>query len=157
METHDFEELSRRLDALSSSESRYVEKAGCVEGYPVHVIRLESNASSVRSILLTAGVHGDEPAGIEAVIGFLERDNTDLLQHFRFCAIPCVNPTGYVDNSRENRLGIDINRSFEKDAPEVRIVKQAIRGRQFEFSSTFTRIGRPGVFIYTKVGGRMNR
>ena len=138
METRDYGDLSRRLDTLSSSESRYVEKAGSVEGYPVHVIRLQSNASSVRSILITAGVHGDEPAGIEAVIGFLERDNTDLLQHFRFCAIPCVNPTGYVDNSRENRLGIDINRSFEKDnIPEVQIVKQVIRGRQFDFFVDF--------------------
>ncbi len=111
---------------------------GMVSEYPIHVIHLESSANNHKNILITGGVHGDEPAGIEAVLHFLERNNSSLLKHFRFTIIPCINPYGYVHDIRENRDGIDINRSFEtNDVLEVAIVKKILCHLHFSLAIDF--------------------
>ena len=109
-----------------------------VNDYPIHLLRLESLTDIPKNILITGGVHGDEPAGVEAVLQFLARDNTELLKRFSFTVIPCVNPSGYVHDTRENRDGIDINRSFEEEkVREVVILKRAIGQTQFSFAIDF--------------------
>ena len=106
--------------------------------YPIHQIRLVSSADTPRHILVTGGVHGDEPAGVEAVLQFLERDNAPLLKQFSFLVIPCINPYGYVHDTRETRNGIDINRSFEAEGvAEVAIVKKALGHTQFSLTIDF--------------------
>ena len=113
-------------------------KIGTAHDYPIYQICLESSANVPKNILITGGVHGDEPAGVEAVLQFLERDNTELLKQFAFVVIPCVNPSGYVHDTRENRDGVDINRSFETDeVSEVAIVKKALGETQFSLAIDF--------------------
>ncbi len=115
-----------------------IETIGTVKDDPIYSVSLSLNPGERRKILLSAGTHGDEPAGPEAVLRFLERDNTTLLTHFDFLILPCVNPYGYVHNTRENGDGADINRSFEDDStPEAGIVKRALRGRRFDFFIEF--------------------
>ena len=64
--------------------------------------------------------------------------NTDLLQVFDFLILPCINPYGYVHNTRENSEGVDINRSFESDnTPEAVIVKRILHGRRFDLFIEF--------------------
>ena len=110
---------------------------GKVPDYPIHLFYLESSTISYKYILITGGVHGDEPAGVEAVLQ-LARDNTELLKQFAFTLIPCINPYGYVHDTRENRDGIDINRSFEtNDVLEVVFVKKAIADIQFSLAIDF--------------------
>ena len=83
-------------------------------------------------MLLTSGVHGDEPAGIEAVLRFLE-SAPSTYPGFEFVVVPCVNPTGYVRSTRENIRGVDINRPFEADdEEEVRIIKDLLKGECFD-------------------------
>ena len=68
---------------------------------------------------------------------------TNTTQHvvttFRFLVLPCINPYGYVHNTREDRSGIDLNRVFEVDnAPEeARLVKTAVEGKRFDFAIDF--------------------
>ncbi len=109
-----------------------------VNDYPIHLLRLEAFTDAPKNILITGGVHGDEPAGVEAVLQFLARDNTELLKRFSFMVIPCVNPYGYVHDTRENKDGIDINRSFEEEKVcEVVVLKRAIGQTQFSFAIDF--------------------
>jgi len=83
-------------------------------------------------------MHGDEPAGVEAVLQFLARDNTALLKNFSFSVIPCINPYGYVHNTRETFDDIDINRAFEtENVAEVAIVKKALGQTQFSLAIDF--------------------
>ena len=132
MENRNYADLSRRLEALSASDL-CVETAGLVEGYPVYLVHLRGDTDAPRRILLTAGVHGDEPAGVEAALRFLERDHTHLLQHFQFCVLPCINPTGYVRNTRESSRGVDINRAFEEnEVAEVQLIKKVLGNQQFD-------------------------
>ena len=106
--------------------------------WPIHQIHLAASTDTPQPILITGGVHGDEPAGVEAALQFLERDNTALLKQFSFTIIPCVNPYGYVHETRETRDDIDINRSFETDdTTEVAIVKKALGQTQFAFAIDF--------------------
>ena len=115
-----------------------IELLGTVHDYPIHQIRLASSAHTSQRVLITGGMHGDEPAGVEAVLQFLARDNTALLKNFSFLVIPCINPYGYVHNTRETLDGIDINRAFEtEDVPEVAIVKKVLGKTQFSLAIDF--------------------
>lgn len=130
----DYTEITERLKRLDVP----VELLGTVHDYPIHQICLTSSARTPRRVLITGGMHGDEPAGIEAVLQFLERDNTTFLKDFSFLVIPCINPYGYVHNIRETLDGIDINRAFETDdVAEVAIVKKALGQTQFSLAIDF--------------------
>ena len=129
-----YTEITDRLKRLDVP----IELLGTVHSYPIHQIRLTSSADVPKRILITGGVHGDEPAGVEAVLQFLARDNTTLLKKFSFLVIPCINPYGYVHNTRETRGGVDINRAFEaEEVAEVALVKKALADTQFSLAIDF--------------------
>lgn len=130
----DYAEVTERLKNLDIP----IEQLGTVHTYPIYQIHLTSSVETPRHILITGGMHGDEPAGVEAVLQFLARDNTALLNKFSFIVIPCINPYGYVHNSRETLDGIDINRAFEaEDVAEVTIIKKALSQTQFSLAIDF--------------------
>ena len=129
-----YTEITERLKRLDVP----IELVGTAHSYPIHQIRLASSADTPRHILITGGMHGDEPAGVEAVLQFLARDNTTLLKNFSFLVIPCINPYGYVHNTRETFGDIDINRAFEtEDIAEVTIIKKALGQTQFALAIDF--------------------
>ena len=130
----DYTEVTERLKRLDVP----VEQFGTVHNYPIYQIHLASSVDTPKHVLITGGMHGDEPAGVEAVLQFLERDNTTLLKNFSFLVIPCINPYGYVHNTRETLDGIDINRAFETDdVAEVAIVKKALGQTKFSLAIDF--------------------
>ena len=111
---------------------------GKIDNLPIIQVEIESKLDSHKDILITAGIHGDEPAGVEAALQFLERDNALLLNTYSFRVIPCINPYGFVHESRENREGVDINRSFEIDTvKESSIIMRALGNAQFALSIDF--------------------
>jgi hypothetical protein len=85
---------------------------------------------------LFAGLHGDEPAGCEALVRFL----CDLAESpadaagYDLIVYPICNPTGYEDNTRHNFSGRDLNREFWRDSlqPEVRILERELRAHRFD-------------------------
>ncbi|MDE2999797.1 MAG: M14 family metallocarboxypeptidase [Gemmatimonadota bacterium] len=136
-EGHDFDRLTRRLEALDPAEME-METAGFVDGYPIYCIRMGGDPRGRKRVFLSGGVHGDEPAGPEAVLAFLERNRDDLLRYFTFLVLPCVNPWGYVHNKRENSAGDDINRSFsESGVPEGEIARGILNGERFDLYVDF--------------------
>ena len=130
----DYTQITERLKNLEVP----IEHIGTAHNYPIHQIRLASSAPKPQQVLITGGMHGDEPAGVEAVLQFLARDNTTLLKNFSFLVIPCINPYGYIHDTRETQDGIDINRSFETDdIAEVAIIKKVLGQTQFAFAIDF--------------------
>lgn len=83
-----------------------------------------------------AGIHGDEPAGCEALVRLL----TDLAQNperalgYDLVIYPVCNPTGYEDGTRTNRAGSDLNREFWRSSlhPEVLILEAELRTHKFD-------------------------
>jgi len=93
---------------------------------PVWLIRLTGGTSNGPKILLTAGVHGNEPAGVESAVRLVERW-AQTPHHFKtgtIDIIPMVNPWGWSHAIRFNQQGIDVNRDFVALASqEARIIK----------------------------------
>ena len=131
--TRDYTLYTQQLTTLSGAQFQ-LEQTGQTGDYPLYRVIIEL-AAVTDWILVTAGIHGDEPAGPQAVLRFLERDNHVLFQRFNFLILPCINPHGYQHNTRENSNGTDLNRSFENDTQvEVRFVKAMLKDRRFRCS-----------------------
>jgi hypothetical protein len=83
---------------------------------------------------ITAGVHGDEPAGPWALLSSVEGGLLDSTFSYRLW--PCTNPTGYRAGTRVNADGNDVNRSFSADAstPESRAMMAENRDCGFAFA-----------------------
>ena len=70
-------------------------------------------------LYISAGIHGDEPAGPLALATLFERDLWPRDVDLWIC--PCLNPTGMARSTRENDIGIDLNRDYlQPDSTEVR-------------------------------------
>lgn len=149
MVRRDYTRFTERLEFLSSSHTR-IETVGVVDDYSIYRVSLEAGQGAKKNILIAGGIHGDEPAGPASVLRFLERDNTSLLERFNFLILPCINPYGYVHNTRENKRGIDLNRSFEETGiAEVDIAKETIAGQRFDFCIDFHEDWEAkGVYLY---------
>lgn len=61
-------------------------------------------------VYISTGIHGDEPAGPLAVLDLVRANAWPEEIDLWLC--PCLNPTGFQLNRRENALGIDLNRDY---------------------------------------------
>jgi hypothetical protein len=126
-----YDDITRRIESLGQ---RHLHRRvlGEVEGYPIFGLTFSARPGSP-TVLIIGGTHGDEPAGVEAALAFLDRDLRPWLEQFQFEVIPCFNPYGYVHNTRHNRQDVDINWAFRRDdVPEVEILRGMVGERRFE-------------------------
>src|ERR1700690_3668743 len=82
-----------------------------------------------------AGIHGDEPEGVRAVVQFLKllEAKPDLASGYYLSIYPVCNPTGYEDGTRHSRHGKDLNREFwgNSNEPEVRLLQAELVSHSF--------------------------
>lgn len=70
-------------------------------------------------VYLSAGIHGDEPAGPLALWELLKAEAFTADVHWLLC--PALNPDGLASATRGNRAGRDLNRDYlKRRTPEVR-------------------------------------
>ncbi len=70
-------------------------------------------------VYISTGIHGDEPAGPLAALQLLRDDAWPADVELRLA--PCINPSGFPMNRRENAAGKDLNRDFRNpETPEIR-------------------------------------
>lgn len=71
--------------------------------------------------LIQAGIHGDEVAGVHALMEWLEEPGGPKISCGRLLVIPVMNPAAYRARQRMAPGGLDLNRCFPGDAeaPEV--------------------------------------
>lgn len=78
-----------------------------------------TRGSSEKRVYLSAGMHGDEPAGPLAMLRLMDEGFFDPGIEWILC--PALNPTGLAQGTRENSEGIDLNRDYWiKRSEEVR-------------------------------------
>jgi predicted deacylase len=70
---------------------------------------IRNQKSEVR-IYISAGIHGDEPAGPLAALRLIGEDRWP--QNAEIFLLPCLNPVGFTLNTRGNSSGIDLNRDY---------------------------------------------
>ncbi len=70
-------------------------------------------------VYVSAGIHGDEPAGPLALLEMMRRGVFENDIHWLIC--PALNPEGLAGGTRENAGGMDLNRDYlRKESREVR-------------------------------------
>lgn len=104
-------------------------------------------------VLLSAGIHGDEPAGPHAVLELLESEGKtpDVLNDINLTIFPLINPSGFQNRTRASKDGIDLNREFAKGHParEIRCLMDVLRYRTFHLSVEFHEdIDTRGFYLY---------
>ena len=93
-------------------------KQGEFNLFALRRLSLPTTRPSLR-IYLSAGIHGDEPAGPLAALRLLQENRWPAGLELWFC--PCLNPMGFVLNRRENAAGKDLNRDYRHlEAAETR-------------------------------------
>jgi predicted deacylase len=80
---------------------------------------LRPNDSARTRVYISTGIHGDEPGGPLAALQLLQEDVWPKEAAIWLC--PCLNPTGFALNRRENEQGMDLNRDYRHlQSAEVR-------------------------------------
>ena len=144
----DYGEIVSRLRALPRKMWR-VERAGEVWSYPFFRVNRRGRRNAP-TVLLTGGMHGEEPAGVEGVLRWLESP-VSARWPVNWLVLPCINPYGWERNQRTNAQRRDINRQFRNssDCPEAELIKRLVRGRRFLFSMEFHEdVDATGYYLY---------
>lgn len=137
---------STMIPILTLGEISVAEKV-----YPLFKVVLGKGNS--RRALISAGIHGDEPAGVEAIIEFLESKRYSKFIHdWEITLLPCLNPWGYEYDIRESHEGKDLNREF-KSSPSPQEVKliQSVLNDPFELALELHEdVESSGFYLYGK-------
>ncbi|MBI3336399.1 M14 family metallocarboxypeptidase [Candidatus Peregrinibacteria bacterium] len=90
------------------------------------------------TVLISGGVHGDEPAGVYAVLDFLREEADQYTDRMNMIVLPCINPSGFEANKRKTMNGKDLNRLFGtgSDQPEIRSAEEYLARLQMRFRIT---------------------
>ena len=140
--------IIRRLAALPPKAWR-VRRVGTVWGYPWFTVeRVVSRRAP--TVLVTAGIHGEEPGSVEGALRWLER-RAWAKWRVNWLVLPCINPYGWERNQRRNAQGRDLNRQFRgsSDCPEVALVKRLVLRRRFLFLLDFHEdVDASGYYVY---------
>ncbi len=136
-------DLLAPLDALAAESSHLIANHGasfesCGENYQLQrymFIGPRGGDDSIR-IGIFAGVHGDEPEGVHALVQFLAllEQKPELATGYSLFAYPVCNPTGFEDRTRNSRSGKDLNREFwvKSDEPEVKLLQSELVSHSFD-------------------------
>lgn len=104
-------QLHQNILILADKNSFSVETI--YESDPVPIIALKRKASIANAphVYISAGIHGDEPAGPCVIEKLLEDSFFD--NRINWCLIPMLNPKGLALGTRENAEGFDLNRDYK--------------------------------------------
>lgn len=110
--------VAQQLVTAAQAAGFRVEPFGEMEGCPLFALTRRRPGMRPK-IYLSAGIHGDEPAGPLALLELIAAGYFDDRANWFLC--PLLNPTGLVRGTRENIDGVDLNRDYrEPRAAETR-------------------------------------
>jgi protein MpaA len=107
-ETIDIQEVLREIEQITTGKN-WTRDSIPLRSFEFIALRRMVESPRTR-IYISTGIHGDEPAGPLAVLQLLREDQWPADAALWLC--PCLNPTGFPLNRRENYLGIDLNRDY---------------------------------------------
>lgn len=95
-------------------------------------LRLGSRSGTPQKrVYISAGIHGDEPAGPLAALKLLQEDRWP--DDAEIILLPCLNPIGFTLNRRENADGVDLNRDYRNSRSAEARAHITWLGRQPKF------------------------
>lgn len=122
-ETIDIRAVLGEIGTAAQSRGWNSEIFHSCEGFDWVALRRPARAAAqARLIHISAGVHGDEPAGPLAALKLIQEDRWP--EQAEILLLPCLNPLGFVLNQRANPEGIDLNRDYRN--PQSAEIRQHI-------------------------------
>jgi len=117
-ETFDVSAYLKKVQIAGQNAGFVVEH--CYDQLNFPILALHKKCISPKaSIHLTAGIHGDEPAGSLAILKLLQEKA--FPEEFDVTLFPLLNPEGMQAITRENSQSMDINRDYlQLKTPEAR-------------------------------------
>jgi len=135
LKIRDYAEVLNRVKLALDKDSK-VHTLGRIQNpngnYPFKKVFI--GQGNPKRVLISAGIHGDEPAGVETICAFLESGKyKSYTKEWDFIILPCINPYGYEYDSRENHDHKDLNRLFKLNSPplEVKLTQSVIETSYF--------------------------
>ena len=126
---HDVGAVLKRWKVVARSAELSMETLAEQGGYPV--VGLSGGRGAGDGLYFSAGIHGDEPAGVVGLLQWAER-NLEYLRSQNVVILPCLNPWGLARNSRSDANGRDLNRSFgDAGVSPVKEWLEFVEGREF--------------------------
>lgn len=94
-----------------------------IESLPIESLELVAlkkiRKNAKRKIYISAGIHGDEPAGPLALQELIQEN--EWPKDASLWIFPCLNPTGFLAKTRENDKARDLNRDYlHLETPEIK-------------------------------------
>jgi hypothetical protein len=127
---HDYRDLIERWRAVARCVAVPLRRLVRVDGNDLFYLRTPA-LTEAGGIYISAGIHGDEPAGTEGLITWAEGQGRRLAK-LPLLLLPCLNPWGLAQNMRTNARGLDLNRMFHHDEePVICAVRELVGRRQF--------------------------
>tara|TARA_Y100001960_G_C14641991_1_gene811361 strand:- start:208 stop:969 length:762 start_codon:yes stop_codon:yes gene_type:complete len=139
--------LSKKLnnfDSILNRLKKIFPKSSCIETvhtlqtpYKIYpLIKIVIGNGNFRRALISAGIHGDEPGGIETILSFLENKfYINYMNTWEITLLPCINPYGYEFGTRENHQKKDLNRLFKIENPPLEVFfAQSLLDSQFDLT-----------------------
>ena len=129
---HDYRHLVARWRRIARGAGLKLQAFATVGEFPVYYLR--TRGSLAGAFYVSAGIHGDEPAGPEALASWAEANLAALVRSERtlpLFILPCLNPWGLVENRRADARGRDLNRAFHRRVSPIREWKRLIAGERF--------------------------
>ncbi len=132
---HDFGLLMSRWEKVARKARLAGVPLGEAGELPIWGLETAAAAAGEKAVYLSAGVHGDEPAGAWALLRWAE-DHIGHLRKGAFLLVPCFNPEGFIANTRADARGVDLNRTFDDVSCQMMRTWQAwIRSRKLSLAA----------------------
>ncbi|HLH56129.1 MAG TPA: succinylglutamate desuccinylase/aspartoacylase family protein [Verrucomicrobiae bacterium] len=129
-------ELARRSSSLIAAESGRLETEQETCELPRYLFIGPKGGGDTVRLGLFAGIHGDEPEGVHALIRFgqLLDAEPQIAKGYCLFLYPICNPSGFEDRTRNARSGKDLNREFWRNSsePAVRLLQSELIAHAFD-------------------------
>lgn len=126
--SHDYELLVTRWKRVAEEVGLEIISLADQEGHEIFALR-GGQSDQGDGVYLSAGVHGDEPATVWALLQWAEA-NRERLEGEPIIILPCVNPWGLVNNARWDEKGRDLNRMFQNETLPFFLSWRKLLGKQ---------------------------
>lgn len=104
-------------------------------GYPLFFIDSKRRQAGSPTVYLSAGMHGDEPAPVEALIQWAEESLGGMVS-WNWTIFPCLNPWGLERNIRFDDKGRDLNRCYNsRKVPQINSQLDVMKGGRYDVAA----------------------